>query len=241
MLATEPLAAQAAQSGAGEPLSAIDWLSDSVSLPSPVITPAPVAPPAAPVPSVTVLPLGAPVADDAGLFEAQDIGLPRNLWGGSSAKDLARSFLAVPEISTPSLRDYFASLAMAKFDPPVDAAIDSSLYLARLDTLLSQARLDDAEALIEVAGPPTPQSFRRTFDIALLKGTENEEVLVICNFSSQSLDELVITLPKKLSNIDWEDVKDILTDQPFEITKSEGDRLVLLLEAHQAVILKANK
>lgn len=184
MLATEPLAAQAAQSGAGEPLSAIDWLSDSVSLPSPVISPAPVAPPAAPVPSVTVLPLGAPVADDAGLFEAQDIGLPRNLWGGSSAKDLARSFLAVPEISTPSLRDYFASLAMAKFDPPVDAAIDSSLYLARLDTLLSLARLDDAEALIEVAGPPTPQSFRRTFDIALLKGTENEA----CNVISSNPD-----------------------------------------------------
>lgn len=179
VLATEPLAAQTVRSGAGEPLSAIDWLSDSVSLPSPVITPAPVAPPAAPVPSVTVLPLGAPVADDAGLFGAGVVGLPSDLWGGSSARDLARGFLTVPEISTPTLREYFASLAMAKFDPPVDAAIDNSLYLARLDTLLSLARLDDAEALIETAGPPTPQSFRRAFDISLLKGTENEACDVI--------------------------------------------------------------
>ena len=179
MLASEPLAAQAAQSGAGDPLSAIDWLSDSVSVPSPVITPAPVAPPAAPVPSVTVLPLGAPVADDTGLFDARDIGLPSDLWGGSSAKDLARGFLAVPEISTPTLRDYFASLAMARFDAPIDAVIDDSLYLARLDILLSLARLDDAEALIQGAGPPTPQSFRRAFDIALLKGTENAACEII--------------------------------------------------------------
>ncbi|MBT8460025.1 MAG: hypothetical protein KJN60_10180 [Boseongicola sp.] len=178
-LATEPLAAQAAQSGAGEPLSAIDWLSDSVSVPSPVITPAPVAPPAAPVPSVTVLPLGAPVADDAGLFDAGDIGLTSDLWGGSSAKDLSRGFLSVPEISTPTLREFFASLALAKFDAPIDAAIDDSLYLTRLDSLLALARLDDAEALIEAAGPPTPQSFRRSFDIALLKGTENAACEVI--------------------------------------------------------------
>ena len=179
VLATEPLAAQAAQSGAGEPLSAIDWLSDSVAVPSPVIPPPPVAPPAAPVPPVTVLPLGAPVADDAGLFPASDIGLKADLWGGSSARDLARAFLAVPEISTPTLRAYFASLAQAQFDPPVDAAVDKSLFLARLDTLLSLARLTKAEALIEAAGPPEPQYFRRTFDIALLKGTENEACEVI--------------------------------------------------------------
>ena len=108
VLATEPLAAQAAQSGAGEPLSAIDWLSDSVSVPSVVITPPPVAPPAAPVPPVTGLPLGAPVADDAGLFPARDIGLRPDLWGGSSANALARAFLAVgiPDASAevPELR-----------------------------------------------------------------------------------------------------------------------------------------
>jgi len=173
VLATEPLVAQAAQGGAGEPLSAIDWLSDSVSLPSPVIAPPPVAPPAAPVPPVTVLPLGAPVADDAGLFPSDDIGLPADFWGGSSASDLARAFLAVPEISTPTLREFFAALAQAEFAPPVDAAVDNSLFLARLDTLLSLAKLSEAEALIQAAGPPQPQSFRRAFDIALLNGTEN--------------------------------------------------------------------
>ena len=172
MLATEPLSAQAAQSGAGEPLSAIDWLSDSVSFPPAVKVVPPIAPPASPVPTVTVSTLGAPVADDAGLFPAEDIGLSETLWGLSSASDLARALLAVPEITTPTLRAYLASLTQADFNPPVDAAVDNSLFLARLDTLLALAKLDEAEALIEAAGPPEPQRFRRSFDIALLKGTE---------------------------------------------------------------------
>ncbi|WP_299754204.1 hypothetical protein [uncultured Boseongicola sp.] len=172
VLATEPLSAQAAQSGAGEPLSAIDWLSDSVSFPPAVKVVPPIAPPASPVPTVTVSTLGAPVADDAGLFPAEDIGLSETLWGLSSASDLARALLAVPEITTPTLRAYFASLIQADFNPPVDAAVDNSLFLARLDTLLALAKLDEAEALIEAAGPPEPQRFRRSFDIALLKGTE---------------------------------------------------------------------
>lgn len=179
ILATEPLAAQAAQGDVGQPLSAIDWLSDSVSLP-PIQPPAPVvAPPAAPVPSVSVAPLGAPTPDDAGLIDPSDLSLPADLWGGSSAQDIARQLLAIPEISTPTLRHFLAQLVQARLTPPVDAAVDDSLYLARLDTLLALARLDEAEALINAAGAPEPRRFRRSFDIALLKGTENEACDII--------------------------------------------------------------
>ncbi len=181
MLATEPVVAQAAQGGLGEPLSAIDWLSDSVSLPTPVTIAPLVAPPAAPVPPVTVVPLGTPVPDDAGLVSAQELGLPKALWGGSSARVLAQALLSIPDVSTPSLRAYLASLVQAELTPPVDAVIDDSLFLARLDTLLALARLDDAEALIRAAGPPEPKRFRRSFDIALLKGTEGGACDVIAN------------------------------------------------------------
>ncbi len=179
MLAAEPLSAQAAQNSAGQPLSAIDWLSNSISLPpKPKITP-PIAPPATPVPTVTVFPLGTPVPDDAGLIEASALGLPETLWGRSSAQSLARGLLAIPDISTPTLRAFLASLMQAKLQPPVDAAVDDSFFLARLDTLLALAKLDQAEALIEAAGLPEPRRFRRSFDVALLKGTEGRACEII--------------------------------------------------------------
>ena len=180
-MATGQVTAQADQSRAGEPLSAIDWLSDSVALPPAVSAPTIVAAPTAPVPNVTVLPLGAPVPDDAGLFPASALGLDDDIWGESSAQALSRELLGIPPITTPTLRAFLATLMQARFKPPVDAAIDDSLFLARLDTLLALAKLDEAEALINDAGSPEPRRFRRSFDIALLKGTETEACDVIAN------------------------------------------------------------
>ena len=179
LMAAAPAAAQPAQADVGQPLSAIGWLSNSISLPPLQPPPAIVAPPAEPVPPVAVTPLGVSVPDDVGLIEATDLSLPTNLWGSSSARELARQLLAIPEISTPTLRSFVADLMLAQLAPPIDASVDDSLFLARLDTLLALARLDEAEALIEAAGDPEPRRFRRTFDIALLKGTENDGCEII--------------------------------------------------------------
>ena len=157
------------------PLSAIDWLSDSVdetaALPPTNETPA------ASLPTeVAVLPLDTPVADAAGLFEAADLDLDPGIWGRSAAADLARSLARIPDTAEgpPAARRFLNRLMLARLNAPIDAAVDETFFLARLDWLLGHAHLDDAKALIEAAGPVDPQRFRRLFDIAILKGEETQ-------------------------------------------------------------------
>lgn len=166
----------------GAPLSAIDWLSDSISetqtaLPEPAGDP----PASALPPAITVAPLDAPVPDRAGLLSAQGLGLSPGIWGRSAASDLARAVTDLPDArqAPPSLRRFLHDLMIARLDPPIDAGDDSSLFLARLDRLLALGRLTSASRLIDAAGPPEPQRFRRAFDIALLTGTETEACTVI--------------------------------------------------------------
>ena len=159
----------------GEPLSAIDWLSDSIAVPQE--SPKLAAPePVAPVPQISVSTLDQPLPDRAGLVDARDLGVPPGLWGRSSAAELAAMIARLPDTSEapPALRMFLHDLMTARLDPPVDAASDQSLYLARLDKLLAMGHLGAANDLIKAAGAPEAQRFRRAFDIALLTGTETQ-------------------------------------------------------------------
>lgn len=159
----------------GAPLSAIDWLSDSVDLtaaplPPPVTEPAIVALPG----DVVVAPLDQKLPDAAGLLEPADIGLAPGLWGRSSSAELARAIAALPPAPVPSLRRFLHDLLVTRLDPPADAASDDALFLARVDKLLTLGRLGSARALLEQSGVEDPSHFRRVFDIALLDGSETE-------------------------------------------------------------------
>lgn len=164
----------------GKPLSAIDWLSNSIALPEQMPTPTQPQP-IAPTSEISVSSLDQPVPDRAGTVEASTLGLPSGLWGRSSAAELAEMIAQLPEAkgAPPTLRAFLRDLMVARLDPPVDAASDQSLYLARIDKLLAMGHLEAANALIEAAGAPEPQRFRRAFDIALLKGTEAEACQII--------------------------------------------------------------
>ena len=169
------LAGTAVQAAENAPLSAIDWLSDSVDLPDAVAAPVEETTASLP-PAIAVGPIGAPSPDRAGLIDARTLGVAPDIWGRSSASDLARAIAALPDgiSGPPSLRRFLHDLMVVRLDPPVDAMIDDSLYLARIDLLLGMGHLDAAEALIREAGAPEPKRFRRAFDIALLKGTETD-------------------------------------------------------------------
>ncbi|MGC9420767.1 MAG: hypothetical protein ACP5EN_17515, partial [Rhodovulum sp.] len=83
------LGASAAPASAERPLSAIDWLSDSVT--QPAVRPAP--PALSPGPStepIEVTPLTGTSADAVGLLPAQVSGLPRDLWGPGPPAEIAR-------------------------------------------------------------------------------------------------------------------------------------------------------
>ena len=164
-----------------EPLSAIEWLSDSIDIPqtAPEVGAGDTA--ATLPPAITVAPLDAPVPDRAGLMSARSLGVDADLWGRSASSDIARAIALLPDArpAPPSLRAFLHDLLVVRLDPPVDATEDDSLYLARLDRLLELGHLAAAKRLIDAAGAPEPRRFRRAFDIALLTGTEADACKVI--------------------------------------------------------------
>lgn len=162
------------------PLSAIDWLSDSVSE-APVAAP-PSAPPAEAAPApITVRPIGAPSLDAVGLLPASVTGLPQDLWGRSEIDRLAALIRAERVETLPSVQALLYTLLLAELDAPAPTGdaqdaprSDGVLLLARLDKLLELGALDQAQALLERAGPTAaPELFRRWFDVSLLTGHED--------------------------------------------------------------------
>ena len=164
---------------AESPLSAIDWLSNSIAAPPAAAAPAPPPPETRDVPSLTVAPLGAAVADSAGTVDGTSLGLPQDLWAQNSAAELAARLAEMPAIELPSLRAFYVSVLAARFAPPADAILDESFFLARVDTLMRFARFEDARALLTEAGTEAPERFRRYFDIGLLTATEGSACEII--------------------------------------------------------------
>jgi hypothetical protein len=169
-----------------EPLSAIDWLSESVT--TPVAAPIPETRPAdnnqpidePPVADGGALPepvsttaLDGPSPDAVGLISSAVSGLPRKLWGAGLTREIAERLTAEREESLPALRQLFLTILLAELDAPVDAAGKGDLLRVRIDKLLALGALEQASALIEAAGTTSPELFRRTFDVALLTGQED--------------------------------------------------------------------
>ncbi|UWP93405.1 hypothetical protein K3X13_06175 [Aliiroseovarius crassostreae] len=168
------------QGSADKPLSAIDWLSNSITLPAPTPPSAQsgrsesdVAQTAA-VAAVTVSPLARTKTDAVGLLPSHVTGFQSDLWGASRADDLARRISGLPVDLLPALQDLLNRLLLAELDPPRGTSLaDDRLFLARVDRLLNIGALDQADALLARAGLTTPASFRRGFDTALLLGEED--------------------------------------------------------------------
>lgn len=158
------------------PDSAIEWLSDSVTTP-PVVGPVEndlAKPDGSLIPeAVTVTPLSEQRNDAVGLLPPSVTGLSANLWSGSDSTELARRFRAESDETLPAIQSLLYVLLLAELNPPDDGQADGTLLLARLDKLLQLGAIEQAQALLERAGPNQPQLFRRWFDVSLLTGHEN--------------------------------------------------------------------
>ncbi|MDX1821186.1 MAG: hypothetical protein R3197_09835 [Paracoccaceae bacterium] len=168
-----------------QPLSAIDWLSDDGLPPDPRLTPpgAPLAgalPLAEPpvsntvvTPDVTVTPLDSAGLDAVGLLPASVSGLPLSLWQGSRTLDLVALIDQPARMGLPAMQALLYTLLLAEADAPLDAGQDSRLLQARIDALMRLGAVEPAQALLERAGPETPELFGRWFDATLLTGAED--------------------------------------------------------------------
>ncbi len=163
-----------AQDGAA-PLSAIPWLSETLyqggRSGEAAVQPTPPASTPKSTAAITVTPLASPDRAATGLMVPARAGLPADLWEGSDPADLADRLRAMPLHRHPALQDAFARLVLVEAPPPRGAG--DALLLARVDALLLRGALEPARALLERAGPDTPDLFRRWFDILLLEGTED--------------------------------------------------------------------
>ena len=166
-----PLAARAEK-----PMSAIDWLSESVATPV-AAPPTPEPPVSGPVtvPDVAVSVLGRPTLDAAGVLPPSVTGLPRALWGLGQTDEIIATLAIDRSDVLPALKGLLLTLLLAEADAPADSNGKGALLLARLDKLLALGALDQAEALLAAAEEPgQPDLFRRAFDVALLTGTEDQ-------------------------------------------------------------------
>ncbi|TNC69510.1 hypothetical protein [Rubellimicrobium roseum] len=169
------LALPATAQEAGAPLSAIDWLSRSVEVPASTV----IGPPEPPVtrdgaaPGVTVTPLGSGQAGGQGILPPEVTGLPADLWSRSDTATLVRLIHAEQIETQPALQDLLVTLLLAEAAPPADDP-GSTLFLARVDKLLDLGALEAAQSLLESADLTDPETFRRWFDVSLLRGTESD-------------------------------------------------------------------
>ncbi len=168
---------------AGQPMSAIDWLSRSVEQPQvvlPVGTPLAVPPIGVPavrgvtVPQIEIRPLSGPSADRVGLLPSSLTGLPAGIWAASDEVTLIELIGRERSESIPALQELLITLLLAEADPPLGAGPSAQLFLARIDKLLELGALDPARSLLLAADPASPALFQRWFDVALLTGTESE-------------------------------------------------------------------
>lgn len=199
------LAVTGLPAGAEAPLSAIDWLSQSVATPNGAVveTPktgkpagrveAPVSPDGALPEDVAVSTLDAPSPDGAGLFSPAVTGLPRDLWGMGLETEIAARISAESPEPLPALQGLLMMLLLAEAAPPADSAGKGNLLLSRTDKLLDIGALDQAQALIDSSGLNDPPMFRRAFDIALLTGNEDRGCEMM-----QALPNLAPTFPARI-------------------------------------------
>ena len=175
-LALAGLVSLAVPAGAEEPLSAIDWLSQSVALPDALPGSAPFEPAitaGAGHADIAVTVLDGPSPDATGLLAPKVTGLPQALWGLGRTDEIVALIRSERVETLPALQALLNTLMLAEADPPADAGGRGTLLLARIDELLDVGALEQAAALLEAAGSAEPELFRRSFDVALLTGTED--------------------------------------------------------------------
>jgi hypothetical protein len=173
--------AAAPTASAQDPLSAIDWLRDTIV--QPMAGALPMTPPQDNGPetpngnAITAQPLDAVRPEAVGLFPPGRVGLPRGIWGPSTAAELTALIRILPLDTLPALRDLTYRLLLAEFDAPglgpgSPEATAEGFILARIDALVAVGALDQASALLDTLDPVAPALVARRFDIRLLLGDD---------------------------------------------------------------------
>lgn len=129
-------------------------------------------------PMVETTPLGAPDPGAAGLLPPTTTGFPSSLWQHSDP-DTIRDLIRAVDLPVPAMRVLMRSLMLAEAQPPQGTQNGVDHLTARLDWLMSQGAVEEALALLEIAGTNDPKLFSRWADLNLLLGRSEPVCLSI--------------------------------------------------------------
>jgi len=213
------------------PKSAINWLSESLLQPPNFV----ISPPgrtgySLPTP-ITSMPLEMVSRDAAGLLPPAVTGFPNAIWGNLPAADAARLITEMGPSALPAAASLFKQVLLAQSDPPQNAGPDGALFLARIDTLFAMGALDEAEALIQLAGVQEPEIFRRWFEIGLIGQRTDAPCAALRARPSLSDDVATRTICLARAG-DWNAaaITVSLAESLGQITLEDGDLLVRFLD-----------
>ena len=152
------------------PLSAIDWLSESINDP-PEFQIQPESPPLV-IPALQDILVQnglSPVSPDAiGLLSPTVTGFSANLWGDMRAAEIVDLLLTFPNEGTPEAKSLFRRILLAQTNPAPDDVQNGLVLHARVERLLQIGALDAAEALIALTPTTNTSIFQLKFDVAIL-------------------------------------------------------------------------
>lgn len=158
-----PLFAQA-------PLSAIEWLSESIKHPPEfTIPPAEdhLVPPT--FMDITVVTGLSPVSSDAiGLLSPELTGFSADLWGDMRAIEIATMVAEFQNEGLPEAKNLFRRILLAQTNPAMDDTQSGLILQSRIQKLFEIGALDAAEALVTLDTGSNPELFAQMFDIAIL-------------------------------------------------------------------------
>lgn len=160
----------AAPAQAQSPLSAIEWLSESISHP-PEFRLSPDAPQVVPPAfmDISVKVADSKVSADAiGLLAPPQTGFSADLWGPMRAQDIIDLLDSYPNEGLPEAKNLFRRVLLAQTNPPLDDMQSGQVLSARIERLIQIGALDAAEALVGLNTTLTPKLFAQMFDIAIL-------------------------------------------------------------------------
>lgn len=152
------------------PLSAIDWLTESINHPPEFQVPAGIAPLIETIPHEILVKKGlAPVSPDAiGLLSPDMTRFSADLWGGMQAAEIAELLTIFQNDGPPESQILFHRLLLAQANPAPDDTQNGLVLQARVKRLTSMGALDAAESLIGFATTDSPRIFQIKFSIAAL-------------------------------------------------------------------------
>ena len=153
------------------PLSAIDWLTESLT--SPPVSLSNETPSSTSIDDISVEVLADRLRDGLGVLSPEVSGLPFELWRGLESGEVARLINGFDYGGVPAAQKLFQRVLLSETDVPLGSGNDNHVLIARIDKLLKIGALEEADALISVAGVDNAPLFRRWFDISLL--THNSE------------------------------------------------------------------